>query len=633
MSSIHAYMGQKISVINDTLGSMLKASDYWQPDKKTSWISNLHTFGLAKAQLYNTENSLKDGVYHDADNCLSITANARIDNRSKLLIQLGIDPDEVSIQTDSQLILQTYVKWGKECVKQLRGDFVFIIWDEAQQKLFCARDHFGVKVLFYSQNKQKIMLSNEHNAFFTSDYCDPSKVDEKWLVENLWNLSPLDFDSPNPDIHILPPAHTLEFDANGIKVKRFWHLERKNNWQNLDDEALIAELKIRFNKAVVARLDSKSPLGAELSEGLDSNGIVGVAAPHLSPEVMHTFSYDCEALSEKNQHIWGDTYKDIEDMLAMHGNLQATWQVSDEKQKEKQTEFDYQAFYQSFGAVIPIQGPFLTAQLAQKKGVQVLLSGWGGDHCVTCPGDEYANELFRHGRGIMLYRLLKGKYERGRGRHPVRSIITTALSQLAPKLNFFLKTRQPCLEKAMQQRGQTHFLHEKWQKHFKLDQNLERFIRQYQRSSVQQYELRELFEIGLTNRLTHTELVARQYRIEYRFPMLDVDLVEFAHSLPSGLKIHKGIERYPFRRLLEGITTPRIQWRRKSDVSHPNIDWGAQILSKNIALLVKLKGNPLSLKYSSDEKIKKYIETNRGGLDNLRFMVDFSSYHTKVSDK
>ena len=96
------------------------------------------------------------------------------------------------------------------------------------------------------------------------------------------------------------------------------------------------------------------------------------------------------------------------------------------------------------------------------------------------------------------------------------------------------------------------------------------FTNGYRRYSTKAHHRRELFEIGLEQRLIESELSARMYRMEFRYPMLDIPLVEFAYNLPSHLKIYRGIERYSFRYILEGITTERIRWRLKADVNHPN---------------------------------------------------------------
>lgn len=632
MSTIHACWLRQSGNLPALLNEMLKASDYWQPDAHSHWFSTESPIGLAKAQLFNTARSLSDGVHHDADAGLTIASNARIDNRRALLQALGIAADDPRIATDGQLLLQCYRQWGKDCAAHLRGDFVFVIWDEAQQKLFCARDHFGVKVLFYSQNERGVMLSNEHNAFFTSGWCDKSKVDEQWLVENLWGLNPRDFDSPNPDIHVLPPAHTLEIDWNGkITLSQYWYLQAKSDWQHLDDEALIAELKHRFQRAVSARLDSLYPLGAELSEGLDSNAIAGFAARIAAPRIINTFSYQCAALTEENHSIWAETYRDIEGMLALHPNLQPVWETSSSEQFELSAIEHRKAFYRNFGGVTPPAGEFMRGPMAQPRGIRVMLSGWGGDHCVTCPGDEYAHELLQQGRLLSAYRLLRGKQRRGRCPKPLFSLLALIVAQGAPALSYTIKIRRRGLEAGMKQSAQQHFLSPEWIKRYRLGEQFEQFNRGYQRFSVRAHELRELFEISVTNRLTYSELISRQNRLEYRFPMLDVELVEFAHSLPSRLKIHQGIERYPIRRILEGVTTPRIQWRWKADVVHPNLDRGLS-QSRRDELAKQWTLGKSVIKYSSEEAIKRYFKTTilPGYAD---FIADLNSITFEAVDR
>jgi asparagine synthase (glutamine-hydrolysing) len=627
MSTVHACWLHKVDTVDQTLTGMLSASDYWQPDNRSRWASKQSEVGLAKAQLYNATNSQKDTVYHAVELGLTITSNARIDNRSELLSALGLDAADKCIDTDSRLILHCYAKWGKSLPSRLRGDFVFIIWDENQQKFFCARDHFGVKTLFYCQNSQGIMLSNEHNAFFNSRWCAKNKVDEKWIVEQIWALGPKEFDSPHPEIKVLPPAHTLEIDHQGAKLSQYWRLAPKTDWQHLSDEALIGELKVRFQKAVIVRLDSDYPIAAELSEGLDSNGIAGVAARHISPNSVYTFSYQCRALNNENSHIWADTYRDIEAMLAMHKNLKPIWTTRGSDEPGYSMDEERLNTYSGFGGVLSHSYSHREMDLAGSS--RVLLSGWGGDHCVSSPGDEYAKELLSKGRIFSLYRLLKGQKRRGRGSNPLRSLLVMTIKRLLPTpLLFYLAKRGKGLLSTITYRSKVHFLHPKWVSRFRLDSRLTNFLKDYYRPTVRQHEIRELFEIGLTNRLTHSELTARGKRYEYRFPMIDVDLVEFAHSLPGRLKIHQGIERYPFRRVLEGFTTPRIQWRIKSDVAHPNIDRLHMGDALKNQLAEELTQSSLMRQYGSENWTKEFID--EGDPIILRaacLMLDIEKYY------
>ncbi len=648
MSSIQACWLHQTDRVGNTLSDMLQASRYWQPDRESLWTGKLKdgalAVGLSKAQLYNTARSVNDTVYHMPHLGLAITANARIDNRDALITLLEIHRDNPEIATDSQLILHCYARWGNECVRKLRGDFVFIVWDENKQKMFIARDHFGTKVLFYSRTSQGVMLTNEHNAFFTAHWLTSRSVNEKWLIEQLWGLVPTSFDSPHPEVMVLPPAHTLEIDNQGLKLNCYWHLEPSSKWSHFSDNDYIEELSRRFSYAVINRLDSDYPIGAELSEGLDSNGIVGVGANHLKTTPnqttpLYTFSYRCEALTEKNQSIWKNTYADIEEMQNMHSNLKPVWkqQPNEEntplnaKKAEEAQEIHLQQFYQNFGGVVRHQGSnFIRPELALSKGCRTLLSGWGGDHCVTSYGDQYLNELFQRGRFYTLTKLLKSQYRRGRGGKPSRTLISIALKQFTPKVHLRLTKRRQGLERALEERSRNHFLSRTWVKRYHLDKRLDAFQRAYQRDTVQQKEQLELFELDLSNRLTISELVSRQFRVEYRYPMLDVDLVEFAHSIPSHLKIHEGIERYPFRRVLDGITTQRIQHRCKADVNHPKKDSRRERQVRIQALSQKLTRSPLLLHLGKPKALEKCIQFgDKAMIEQLEFLARVEGYYPR----
>ncbi len=102
--------------------------------------------------------------FHDEKAGLIITADARIDNRKELSEELDIENiEEVS---DSYFILKSYEKWGEKCPEHLLGDFAFAIWDEKEEKLFCARDHMGIKPFYYYLNDDIFVFGTEIKALF-----------------------------------------------------------------------------------------------------------------------------------------------------------------------------------------------------------------------------------------------------------------------------------------------------------------------------------------------------------------------------------------------------------------------------------------------------------------------------------
>lgn len=564
MSTIHACYQPEKAIDLKLMEKMVSASDYWQPDAIGNGFNESRNCGFAKASLFNTPLSRQDNVFSDPATGLMITANARIDNRLALAKQLELDNGVLSQLPDNQLILKAYQRWGEDCPGRLLGDFAFIIWDEVRQRLFSARDHFGVKLLMYSQTAQGLMLSNEPNAFFTSQWLKPV-VKESWLVDFIWNLGPTPVATAYHHLEVLPAAHTLSFDGKQLTIQRYWSLQDNKQWQPEDDETLLGLLKTRFQQAVAHRLISDYPLSSELSEGLDSNGVAGFAAKLKPEQTIHTLSYQCVRLTDKTRSVWEKTYQDIFAMLAMHNNLQPVWTEHCFAESEKQR------YIANIGGAFDSRGGNLWhCQLASQKGARVILSGWGGDHCVTSYGDFYDSELWSGLRFGKLHKLIKDQYKRGRGGHPLKSWLHLALKHLCPSFYCYYLRRRNSLENALWTRSKFSFLQPQLIGQYRCQQRLKNFIDHYRRKNVKAHHDRELFELGLEQRLIDSELSARQYRMEFRFPMLDIPLVELAYNLPSHLKCYQGIERYPFRRVLQGVTTERIQWRCKADVDLPN---------------------------------------------------------------
>jgi asparagine synthase (glutamine-hydrolysing) len=627
MSTIFACY-QYDQAVNATMAeAMLSASTYWQPDATDCKHSQGQDCLLAKALLYNTARSKEDCVHQSADRALSITANARIDNRDELFESLGLDAAAHAPMSDGELILKAYQQWGESCPEHLLGDFVFILWDEHKQQLFCARDHFGIKGLYYSQHDDGVMVSNEHNAFFTSAW-QKKAIKERWLVTQLWGVGGNDGASPCHGIEVLPPAHSLTAKNSGVTVRPYWSLEENQQWHNAEDEALMTELKQRFLTAVQRRLDSDYPLGCELSEGLDSNGIAGHAAQQLGTAPLHTFSFQCQQLNDDNRVVWEKTYADIEAMLAMHDNLKPVW--TSESPPEPQEEL--RQLQSHLGAVTGSHyGPVFYSQLAQKRHIRVMLSGWGGDHCVSAPGYQYADELFRKGSWRQLWRLLSSRQVVRHGSHPLKCWLRLTLCHATPSLYRMITSYRKSLERALWQRAKVNPLRAQWVNRYQCREALQYFNDHYQRDSISGYHQRELFEIGVEGRLMKTEQAARCNRIEYRFPMLDVPLVELAYNLPSHLKMHKGMERYAFRRVLEGVTTQRIQWRGKADVAFPNIDRFAQGEEKRARLIKAIEGSATLSRYLDTGKLKvKSEETDFYALQNVELLEMLAETLEKV---
>lgn len=566
MSTVHACFQFQHPVNPIQIQQMLSSSDYWQPDACSYLFSKDNLCTLGKANLFNTQYSYQDFVYCDPQTGTMVTANARLDNRKTVYQQLELSLEQGESLSDGQLILKAYLYWGRECPKYLLGDFTFVIWDESNQSLFAARDPFGVKLLLLSQNANGVMLSNEPNAFFRSGWLQEKQLKESWFVETLANFRSTKSNLVYRNIQLVPAAHYLVIDRNGCQKVRYWSLQQSQQWSGMDDESLLSEFKARFKQAVSSRLESDFPLGSELSEGLDSNGITGMAATLKPRQNIYTFSYQCLALSDETKDVLEQTYQPILEMLAMYPNLKPVW-----VDNERLESYEITKLVEAIAGCFCFRGAYQWhPKLAQRQGCRVLLSGWGGDHCVSSYGDFYESELFRNKSWGQLHQLFKDKYRRGRAGVPWKGWLNVLLKHLSPALYSLYKLKRPGLERTQWRRADHCLVKADYVRQYHIRKHLLYFLKHYQRYyDVKGYHQRELFDIGVERRLIDSELTARMYRVEMRFPMLDISLVEMAYNLPSHLKIYHGIERFHYRSIIEGLTTKRNQWARKGEVHLP----------------------------------------------------------------
>ena len=142
------------------LGQMTGFMAFRGPDAQEIWIDGNAGFG--HTLLKTTDESEQERQPFSFDGQVWIVADARVDARRELVPQLKVHGHEnlCPDAPDVELILRAWQTWGENCVEHLLGDFAFAIWDGPRQRLFCARDHLGVKPFFYADLGQKLIFSN-----------------------------------------------------------------------------------------------------------------------------------------------------------------------------------------------------------------------------------------------------------------------------------------------------------------------------------------------------------------------------------------------------------------------------------------------------------------------------------------
>ncbi len=201
-----------------------------------------------------------------------LTADARIDARHELVKKLGLS----TTPTDAELILHAYETWGEECVKHLLGDFAFVIWDSRRQTLFCARDHLGVRQLYYSQNNRSFVVSNTLNCLRRHPHVS-NKLNEIAIGDFLlFGLNQEPNTTTFADIQKLPRAHTLTLGDGKLRIQQYWTPSTTTTRTRKREDIIDGFLDL-LRQTVNDRLRT-SGAGIAMSGGLDSPAVAATAA-------------------------------------------------------------------------------------------------------------------------------------------------------------------------------------------------------------------------------------------------------------------------------------------------------------------------------------------------------------------
>lgn len=192
--------------------------------------------------------------------------------------------------TDTEVIIAAYARWGADCVNHFNGMFAFAIWDDQAKELFIARDRLGIKLLYYCFTDGVFAFSSELRSLLVSELI-PKKLDEDSLIDYLRYQT---VHAPNTivkGVKMLMPGHFIEMKKEQLTIKNYWSLTK--NISNQSDGKSYNDVCKNVNqlltKAVERRLVADVPFGAFLSGGIDSSAIVGLMSK-VSTEKVKTFS-------------------------------------------------------------------------------------------------------------------------------------------------------------------------------------------------------------------------------------------------------------------------------------------------------------------------------------------------------
>ncbi len=582
------------------------------PDGSEVWVDG--SVALGHQMLWTTSESLHEKLpFYDEKAGLIITADARIDNRKELSEELKIE-NKVDV-SDSYYILKSYEKWGEKCPEYLLGDFAFAIWDENEEKLFCARDHMGVKPFYYYLSDEIFVFSTEIKALFiiseVPNYINELKV--AYYLMQVFTDKKLTF---YKNIFSLTAAYSLTIGKNNKRKQKYWEIDQESKIIMNSEEDYINAFRNIFAEAVNCRLRSAFPIGFELSGGLDSSSVVCMAKDILKnknscKDEVNTYSMIFDDIPQADESYYINKVVNSE---GINSHFIRSDRISPLEKMESYLYCQDQPFYTINMAILSNM-----YKKMQKDNMRIIIGGSGGDEiishganylrdlAVTFKWKKLINEIYntskhsKHNFSNLLLQLV------------LIPLIPTTLKKFLIKILYLVKNNE-----------KEDFI---LNKNFTKINGSENYLKSLSFTSlINEAKTARKHHYFMISRFSHQytlemqDRIAAAFSIENRHPFFDKRLVEFCYSIPDDMKFRSGWVRYIHRISMENILPKEIQWRHSKKFFTPVLQKNFLIYEKNILNEIFSTDNSLLDKYINLDIIEKiynkYKSTNKS--ENLR---------------
>ena len=263
------------------------------PDENNIYVKDDICIGHSRLIVIDPEGGKQPMICKYLGNTYVITYNGQIYNTKELRKTLEQSGFTFEGHSDTEVLLKAFIYYGYNVVNHLNGIFAFAIWNEGKRELFLARDHFGVKPLFYSIKDNQLIFASEIKALFEYPSIYP-RIDKEGISE-LFGIGP----AHTPGLGVfkgieeLKPANYMVFNRSGIKIREYWKLKSKVHTD--DFETTCNTVKNLLTDSIERQLVSDVPLCTFLSGGLDSSIITLYTANYCKKNnlpMVETYSVD-----------------------------------------------------------------------------------------------------------------------------------------------------------------------------------------------------------------------------------------------------------------------------------------------------------------------------------------------------
>lgn len=605
-------------VDKDVLANMTAAMRHRGPDGDGLYFSRGLGLGHRRLSIIDLEGGAQP--ISNEDGTVEVVFNGEIFNFIELRSELQSLGHIFKTRSDTEVIVHAYEAWGPTCVNQFNGMFAFALWDSKKDQLLLARDHLGVKPLYYVTVGNKLIFGSEVKVLLTHPEC-PREVD----LRSLGQLFTLRYvPSPNTlfdGIKKLPPAHFMLVRRSGVEITRYWNWKPTINVEIDEDEA-IENYQGLVEDAVRLQMRSDVPVGLFLSSGVDSGSLLSLMSKQTSRPV-HTFTIGFEGGERENET--GDARHMAELFGADHDEMIIG-------------PSDYQGYFDRY--LLDLEEPvgnetaaafYFVSKLASRS-VKVALTGQGADEPWAGYHRHKGAHLSRmYGRlpSFFTQRVFQPLIRRYSKNERLRRAVVSldekdTLARFVKIYSFY--------DSAMKER-----LFQPWlRQEISVDGLEARLSLRPLQADVDSLDpLTQMLYMDTRTNLPDDLLMVSDKTsmansIEARVPFLDYRLIEFVETLPPRLKLRHLNGKYLHKKAAEKWLPKAMVHRKKKGFANPVDKWLRDRLSRYVGDCLLREDSAVN-QYFRPQYIRQIVADHDAGrqhyLRHIYLLISFEMWH------
>jgi asparagine synthase (glutamine-hydrolysing) len=587
------------------------------PDNQSVWQDDYIAFAHQRLSIIDLSER-SNQPFHKGN--LVTVFNGEVYNYKELTQKLQQEKNvQFNTTSDTEVVVEMYRHYGVKALDELVGMFAFAIYNRDTQELFIARDHFGIKPIFYTAIGKGFAFSSELKTLTRIPGFDKT-LNAKSLVSCLNYLWVSGNESMFNNCFKLPAAHYMTYTKqDGIRIQRYWELNDKEKYTNKSEAELTNHLDKVFESSINRHMVADVPVSSFLSGGLDSS-LIAVCAKKLN-ENLSTYTIATTSEDKKIEKMPEDekyAQRLADEFHLDHNVIEITPDII------KMLPQMVKTLDEPIGDPAAIN-TYLICKAARDKGVKVLLSGMGADEIFGGYRRQKATMLaLKFGKlpgfirklavatsGLMPVRIGNKGFKFGRWAKRFLSFASLPFEQAYMRsYSYYSPQELQSLVKG-DYKNAVKLLREEHSRIFESKYGYDK-INQLCNTDI------SMFMLGLN--LTYSDRASMAASVEVRVPFIDKLVVEEAMKIPGEYKIRNGESKYLLKKAAEKHLPEYIIYRPKAAFGAPIRSWISNDLRPMVDELLS-EENINRRGILNYDKVKKIIDNDRKGIDDNAYQI------------